>query len=60
MVDLAQIQPNFALNLDLDPLSVREQESNARNYQNKLKISRSKLQVLDLLQHKKLLFYDFS
>lgn len=55
MVDLSQIQPNLALNLDLDPLSVREQESNSRKYQNKLKISRSYL----LSKHKKLLFLWF-
>ena len=50
---LAQTQPNFTLKVDLDTFSVREQESNTKNYQNKLKISISNLWNSDLLPNNK-------
>lgn len=56
MVDQAQIQPNLALNLDLDTLSWREQESHTWNLQNTIKTCRSNLEILDLQQEKQDLY----
>ena len=46
MVDQAQIQPNFTLKVDLDNFSVKEQESNTRNYQNTIKTYRDRKSVV--------------